>query len=64
MAGNRDFLIGAAMLQACGALALADPTVLVAFGQRTLLSHGDALCIADAAYQRFRAQVRNEALAA
>ncbi len=33
--------------KACGAMALADPTVLVAFGQRVLLSHGDALCIGD-----------------
>lgn len=60
MVGNRDFLLGHAMLQACGALALADPTVLIGFGQRVLLSHGDALCLADTAYQQFRAEVRNE----
>lgn len=58
MAGNRDFLLGAAMLRDCGAVALPDPTVLRAFGERVLLTHGDALCLADRDYQRFRAEVR------
>jgi len=58
MAGNRDFLLGAAMLGACGLLGLPDPTVLSAWGQRLMLTHGDALCTADLPYQRFRAQVR------
>jgi UDP-2,3-diacylglucosamine hydrolase len=57
--GNRDFLVGPALLAACGLRALADPTRLDAFGTRLLLSHGDALCIADTDYQRFRAQVRS-----
>lgn len=61
MVGNRDFLVGADMLKACGVLALADPTVMLAFGERIMLTHGDALCIADVAYQRFRAVVRNPA---
>ena len=34
-------------------------TVLLAFGQRVLLSHGDALCLADIEYQRYRARVRS-----
>lgn len=59
MAGNRDFLLGPAALQACGMQALADPTVLELGGQRWLLSHGDQLCLADIDYQRFRAQVRS-----
>lgn len=59
MAGNRDFLMGAALLADCGALHLPDPTVLVAWGQRVLLSHGDELCIADAEYQQFRRLVRS-----
>jgi UDP-2,3-diacylglucosamine hydrolase len=58
MAGNRDFLVGDAMLESRGVLRLADPTVVVAFGQRVMLSHGDALCIDDVAYQRYRAIVR------
>lgn len=60
MAGNRDFLVGAAFLRECGAMLLPDPTVLVARGERLLLTHGDALCLADAPYQRFRAEVRTE----
>ena len=54
MVGNRDFLVGAELLAACGMPRLADPTVLVAFGERMLLSHGDALCLADTEYQQFR----------
>jgi len=61
MAGNRDFLVGPAMLADCGIQGLSDPTVLNAFGQRWLLSHGDALCLEDKPYQAFRAQVRSPA---
>ena len=61
MVGNRDFLVGPAMLQACGVTPLTDPTVLAAFGEQVLLSHGDELCGADTAYQAFRAQVRGRA---
>lgn len=56
--GNRDFLVGDQLLAEAGVQRLADPTVLQAFGQRWLLTHGDALCLADTDYQRFRAQVR------
>ena len=31
-----------------------------AWGQRVMLTHGDALCLADTDYQRFRAEVRGE----
>ncbi|WP_088281205.1 UDP-2,3-diacylglucosamine diphosphatase [Ideonella sp. A 288] len=61
MAGNRDFLVGAAMAADCGMQLLDDPTLALAWGQRVLLSHGDALCLDDVAYQHFRAQVRGEA---
>ncbi len=59
--GNRDFLVGDALLADAGMQRLADPTVLRAFGQRWLLSHGDALCIDDTAYQQFRQRVRSPA---
>jgi UDP-2,3-diacylglucosamine hydrolase len=62
MAGNRDFLVGDAMLESVGVLRLADPTIVVAFGERVVLSHGDALCIDDLAYQRYRAVVRRPGL--
>jgi UDP-2,3-diacylglucosamine hydrolase len=61
MVGNRDFLLGHEMLAACGVAALPDPTVLCAFDQRTLLSHGDAWCLADTDYQQFRREVRDPA---
>jgi UDP-2,3-diacylglucosamine hydrolase len=41
-------------------LALSDPTVLVAFGGRLMLTHGDALCLDDIEYQQFRNEVRSE----
>ena len=59
MVGNRDFLVGDAMLAACGVEGLADPTLVNAFGERVLLTHGDAWCIGDVEYQQFRRQVRN-----
>ena len=58
MPGNRDFLVGPAFLNGCGVQPLQDPTVLVWGTQRTVLSHGDALCLGDEAYQRFRAVAR------
>jgi UDP-2,3-diacylglucosamine hydrolase len=59
MVGNRDFLVGQQATQACGMQPLSDPTVLDFHGQRWLLSHGDALCLADTDYMRFRQQVRH-----
>jgi len=61
MCGNRDFLMGPQLLHACGASALPDPTVLHLAGQRWLLTHGDAQCLADTDYQKFRATVRSSA---
>lgn len=58
MHGNRDFLFGQAAAQHAGVELLSDPTVLLWGHTRTLLTHGDALCIDDAPYQAFRAQVR------
>lgn len=58
MHGNRDFLVGPAAAAACGFTLLDDPSVLVLHGERWLLSHGDALCLDDTDYLRFRAQVR------
>jgi UDP-2,3-diacylglucosamine hydrolase len=61
MAGNRDFLVGRELLDEAGVMALPDPTLLVAWQHRVVLTHGDALCLADVDYQRFRTQVRNAA---
>jgi UDP-2,3-diacylglucosamine hydrolase len=61
MHGNRDFLVGQALMTSCGATLLADPTVLDFDGQRWLLSHGDALCLDDTEYLQFRRQVQQPA---
>ena len=58
MHGNRDFLLGRGFAEAAGITLLADPTLLSLYGKRVLLSHGDALCTDDTAYQEFRSQVR------
>lgn len=60
MHGNRDFLVGQAFMDACRATLLDDPTVLVFAGQRWLLSHGDALCLGDTDYLKFRQLVRGK----
>lgn len=59
MRGNRDFLVSEAFARACALQLLDDFSVLSFGGQRYLLSHGDALCLADEPYQAFRAQVRS-----
>lgn len=59
MHGNRDFLLGAGFAGHTGAQLLPDPCVLDFAGQRILLSHGDALCLADTAYLQWRALCRS-----
>ena len=59
MHGNRDPLIGHDFARAAGATLLADPIIVDVAGTRTLLSHGDAWCTRDVAYQQFRAMARN-----
>lgn len=61
MAGNRDFLIGTGFANATGITILPDPSVITPYGKPVLLSHGDALCIDDTAYQTFRAEIRSQA---
>jgi UDP-2,3-diacylglucosamine hydrolase len=59
MHGNRDFLMGADLMAACGTQLLDDPTVLIWAQQRWVLTHGDALCLDDKPYQQFRTLVRS-----
>jgi UDP-2,3-diacylglucosamine hydrolase len=61
MAGNRDFLLGPAAAADAGLQPLPDPWRVDLCGQPLLLSHGDALCLADAPYQAFRRLVRDTA---
>ena len=58
--GNRDFLLGTDFCRASGATLLPDPLIVTLFGERVLVTHGDALCTDDRAYQRLRATVRDE----
>lgn len=57
--GNRDFLLGPAFAARSGVTLLPDPYVLSLPAWQFVLSHGDALCTDDTAYQAFRTQVRN-----
>ena len=59
MHGNRDFLVAEAFARSTGVRLLADPTALTFSGDTWLLSHGDALCLGDTEYLRFRAQARD-----
>jgi UDP-2,3-diacylglucosamine hydrolase len=61
LVGNRDFLLGAEFAARCGAHLLPDPCRLEFAGQRIVLSHGDALCLADTAYLQWRALCRQPA---
>ena len=58
MHGNRDFLIGEAYAQRCQFEILPDPTIHTLFGHSWILTHGDALCTDDQAYQAVRQVVR------
>lgn len=60
MHGNRDFLLGEGFEKATGVRILPDPSLVTLYGKPVLLSHGDALCTDDVAYQKFRAEVRSE----
>ncbi|WP_047539589.1 UDP-2,3-diacylglucosamine diphosphatase [Methylotenera versatilis] len=59
--GNRDFLLGDSFAKAANITLLPDPSLLHLYGKPVLLSHGDALCTDDIAYQQFRHEVRSPA---
>lgn len=59
--GNRDFLLGDNFSKATQIKILPDPSLINAYGQPILLSHGDALCTDDTVYQQYKAQLRSEA---
>jgi UDP-2,3-diacylglucosamine hydrolase len=58
MHGNRDFLLGADFCQRTGCELLPDPIIVELDGERVLVTHGDALCTDDHAYQQLRSSVR------
>ena len=58
MHGNRDFLLGDGFCARTGCVLLPDPVIVELQGERVLLTHGDALCTDDHAYQELRSTVR------
>jgi len=56
--GNRDFLLGRQFCDQAGVRLLQDPVVIELDGERVLITHGDALCTDDHAYQELRSSVR------
>ena len=61
MHGNRDFALGEDFARTAGVRLLPDPYDLVLPEWSFVLSHGDALCLDDTAYQAYRAKVRDPA---
>jgi UDP-2,3-diacylglucosamine hydrolase len=59
MHGNRDFMIGSQFANETGVQILKDPYRVNMYGQKALLSHGDALCTDDVQYQRIRKMRRD-----
>ncbi|MBX2857354.1 MAG: UDP-2,3-diacylglucosamine diphosphatase [Cellvibrionaceae bacterium] len=59
--GNRDFLVGERFAQETGFNLLPEHHPLTIHNRKVLLMHGDSLCVDDAEYMQFRAQVRNPA---
>jgi len=57
--GNRDFLVGQAFMQRIGAQLLPECQAIESVHGKTLLLHGDQLCLDDLDYQAFRKQVRD-----
>ena len=59
MHGNRDFALGEDFARAAGISLLPDPYDLTLPEWSFVLSHGDALCLDDLAYQAYRTKVRD-----
>ena len=59
--GNRDFLLGTGFSERSGCQLLPDPVIAQLDGECVLLTHGDALCTDDHAYQELRSIVREPA---
>ncbi|EIX4887713.1 UDP-2,3-diacylglucosamine diphosphatase [Vibrio vulnificus] len=55
--GNRDFLLGERFCQETGVTLLDDVCTIELYGQKTVILHGDTLCIDDHKYQEFRKTV-------
>jgi UDP-2,3-diacylglucosamine hydrolase len=59
IAGNRDFFIGKEFEKKTGIQILKDPTLIQLGNKKTILLHGDTLCVDDKKYQKFRTIARS-----
>jgi UDP-2,3-diacylglucosamine hydrolase len=59
MHGNRDFMVGEQFANETGVTILPDPYPITMYGEKALLSHGDAMCTDDVQYQQIRLMTRN-----
>ena len=57
--GNHDFLLGDEFAERTGCRLADEPLVIELAGERTVLLHGDTLCIRDTEYQAFRRYARD-----
>jgi UDP-2,3-diacylglucosamine hydrolase len=57
--GNRDFLIGKRYAKQASMILLDDHNVIDLYGVKTLIMHGDTLCLFDKNYQRMRKIIHN-----
>lgn len=55
--GNRDFLLGKRFCHETGVTLLDDVCTIDLYGRKTVILHGDTLCIDDLKYQEFRKMV-------
>lgn len=55
--GNRDFLLNKRFCRETGITLLDEHCVIDLYGRKTVILHGDTLCIDDHKYQAFRAKV-------
>jgi UDP-2,3-diacylglucosamine hydrolase len=62
MVGNRDFMVGKQFAQQVGCELLNESCIIDLYGTKTLLLHGDSLCIDDLSYQRYRRWTRSKLL--
>ena len=60
--GNRDFMIGKKYAKQSSMTLLAEHYEIDLYGTKTLLMHGDTLCLADKNYQKMRKVIHNPVL--
>lgn len=60
--GNRDFMIGKRYAKQASMTLLPEHTEIDLYGTKTLIMHGDTLCLFDKQYQRMRKVIHNPLL--